>query len=211
MGGKSIDWMNFLPWLLKFWFLVGYYNIATDFWLYYLTFGLKSSPTDALGQCRTTTITGWGFKSELSPWVGQENRKTQLSPWVGREHSKTQLSPWVGQENHWVNQNQSLCYNRNRSLGLSWVRSRPRLQTAQLSPRAYRPLGLVGMSAVLVWTNPWQTSGLYSLNILSISSSLIISPQKEGPWKETTQVTTKHYLHTNLTWKYYQLHSMVHP
>ncbi len=42
--------------------------------------------------------------------------------------------------------------------------TRPRLQTAQLSPRAYRPLGLVGMSAVSVWTNPWQTSGFYSLN-----------------------------------------------
>ena len=40
---------------------------------------------------------------------------------VGQENSKTQLSPWVGQENHWVNQNQLLCYNRNRSLGLSWV------------------------------------------------------------------------------------------
>ena len=26
------------------------------------------------------------------------------------------------------------------------------------------PWGLVGMSAVLVWTNPWQTSGFYSLN-----------------------------------------------
>ncbi len=33
-----------------------------------------------------------------------------------------------------------------------------------LSPRAYRPLDLVGMSAVLVWTNPWQTLRLYAFN-----------------------------------------------
>ncbi len=101
-----------------------HYNIATDVW------SLNSSPTGALGQCRMASITGWGIKSELSPWVGQENSTTQLGPWVGREHGKTQPSPWVGQENYLVDQNQLLCYNRNRSLGLLWVWSRPRLQTA---------------------------------------------------------------------------------
>ena len=31
-------------------------------------------------------------------------------------------------------------------------------------PLGLRPSGLVGMSLTLVWTNPSQTSGLYSLN-----------------------------------------------
>ena len=52
------------------------------------------------------------------------------------------------------------CYNRNRALGLSWV-GIPRAQTAQLSPRAYRPSGLVGMSVPEVYQTMTNLGALF--------------------------------------------------
>ncbi len=61
-------------------------HVATDFWSYYQTLGLKSSPTDALGQGRT----GWSIKIELSHWVGQKNSKSQLQSWSEPTYDR----PW---------------------------------------------------------------------------------------------------------------------
>ncbi len=54
--------------------------------------------------------------------------------------------------------------------------------TADSSTKPHRPLCLVGMSAVLVWTNPWQTSGLYSLNIIFKLRANIVLKVKTQKW-----------------------------
>ncbi len=104
-----------------------------------------------VGHFKVNSALGWGRKivtlNSALGWGGSIVKLNSALGW-GR---KTKISCYVI-----IGIDPSVCL---------WVCywSRPRLQTAQISPRAYRPLGLVGMSAVLVWTNPWQTLGFYSL------------------------------------------------
>ncbi len=68
----------------------------------------------------------------------------------------------------------AMCYDRNRVLGVGW------LSHSSASPSGLRPLGLVGLSATLVWDNSAHTLRLYSLIIITWKHG--INPRPTWSW-----------------------------